>query len=341
MMTPKKFVLLSLIILMVTLFCLSCGSKRQNRHIIVTEVTHFEIQENGESLNFPVFAQTIDIERIVHDVNLAERYYEKLSAIYDFKSFIFIANTPTEYLFEKEGELHQPQTVYSFADSLSKVDIALVAFSEGLARYVFRVTDVPAAQVRDHSVDVPAGQSASICMLCYKEANKGYLIVISMISQEITDDLTPEAFADFLKEKNASINGDFKPSDQRWMDEIFGPGTYKLPLEPPASEDIIREDEMRPFDTPPEIIGGVRSLLDNISYPPSAKKDKIEGRVILKLHVNEHGGVTWVKVVKGVRADLDSAAVDAVKKTSFKPAVYNGEPVSVWIAVPIEFKMQE
>ena len=159
------------------------------------------------------------------------------------------------------------------------------------------------------------------------------------------DELTPEAFADFLKRKNASQNGSelgsFKPSDQRWLDEIFGSGTYKLPLEPPASEELIREDEMRPFDTPPEIIGGVRSLLDNISYPQSAKKDKIEGRVILKLHVNEHGGVTWVKVVKGVRADLDSAAVDAAKKTSFKPAIYKDEPVSVWIAVPIEFKMQD
>jgi TonB family protein len=201
------------------------------------------------------------------------------------------------------------------------------------------MTDIRASQVRDHYVDVPVGQSASISTLCYKEANKGYLIVISMMSQEMTDDLTPEEFANFLKEKNASTNGDFKPSDQRWMDEFFGPGTYQLPLKRAKSKDVITEDELQPFDTPPEIIGGMQALAKNIKYPPSAKADTIEGRVLLKLHVNKHGGVTWVKVVEGVRADLDSAAVDAMKKTSFRPAVYKGEPVSVWIAIPIQFKM--
>ncbi|MBU1707249.1 energy transducer TonB [bacterium] len=344
-MAAKRFIFIPLIAFIASLSMLSCGGGRQHKYIIVSEVTHFEIQGNGTSLNFPVFARTIDVEQIVYNVNLAEHYYEKLSAIYDFKSFTFIATTPSEYLLEKEGTLHQPQTIYAFADSISKVDIALVAFTGQQARYAFRISDIPAGQVRDHYVDVPDGQSASIGTLYDREANKGHLIIISMMSQEITNELTPETFADFLKRKNASQNGrevgSFKPSDQRWMDEIFGPGTYKLPLETTESEDIIGEDELRPFDTPPQIIGGIQSLSKNIKYPKSAKADKIEGRVIVKLQVNQHGDVTWVKVVKGVRADLDSAAVDAVKKTSFKPAIYKSEPVSVWIAIPIEFKMQE
>ena len=149
-MFEKKFIFISLIALIASLSTISCGGRRQHKHIIVSEVTHFEIKGNGKSLNFPVFARTIDVEQIVHSVNLAEHYYEKLSAIYDFKSFTFIATTPSEYLLEKEGNLHRPQTIYTFADSLTKVDIALVAFTGQQARYAFRISDVPAGQVRDH-----------------------------------------------------------------------------------------------------------------------------------------------------------------------------------------------
>jgi protein TonB len=66
-----------------------------------------------------------------------------------------------------------------------------------------------------------------------------------------------------------------------------------------------------------------------------------ENLVVLKLRVNESGGVTWVKVVKSVRADLDSAAVDALRQTKFNPAIWEGKPISVSIAMPIEFKLQK
>jgi len=341
----KRQHILILIALTGGLFHVSCRGHRQIRHIIVSEVTHFEIQGDGKSLNFPIFAETIDVERIVHSVDLAEHYYEKLSSLYDFKTFTFIAISPMEYLLEKEGDLHRPQTIYTFEDSLCKLDISLIAFAGEQARYAFRISDVPARQIRDHYVDVPSGQSASIVTLYDQAANKGHLIIISMISQEITDALTPEEFADFLRQKNASIGegepGGFKPSDQRWMDEIFGPGTYELPVEARQAENIIGEEEWQPFDVPPEIVGGMQSLAEKIKYPKSAKADKIEGRVILKLRVNENGGVTWVKVVKGVRADLDSAAVDALRQTKFNPAIWKGKPISVSIAMPIEFKLQK
>jgi TonB family protein len=341
----KRQHILILVALTGALFQVSCGGHRHTRHIVVSEVTHFEIQGDGKSLNFPIFAQTIDVEQIVRSVNLAEYYYEKLSSLYDFKTFRFIATSPTECLLEKEGDLHRPQMIYTFEDSLSKVDISLIAFANEEARYAFRISDVPARQIRDHYVDVPSGQSASIGTLYDHAANKGHLIIISMISQEITDALTPEEFADFLKRKNASIGleetGGFEPSDQRWMDEIFGPGTYELPVEMRQVEDIIGKEEWQPFDVPPEIVGGMQSLVEKIKYPKSAKADKIEGRVILKLRVNESGGVTWVKVVKGVRADLDSAAVDVLRQTKFKPAMWKGKPISMSIAVPIEFKLQK
>jgi len=43
-----------------------------------------------------------------------------------------------------------------------------------------------------------------------------------------------------------------------------------------------------------------------------------------------------VKVIKGVTG-LDAAAVDAVKKWVFKPALSNNKPIAVWVEVPMDF----
>ncbi|MFY1828362.1 TonB-dependent siderophore myxochelin receptor MxcH [Myxococcus fulvus] len=63
-------------------------------------------------------------------------------------------------------------------------------------------------------------------------------------------------------------------------------------------------------------------------YPPEALAAKVEGAVKLLLTLDEEGRVTRAQVVEGLGHGLDEAAVDALAKASFTPAMQDGTPVA-------------
>ena len=87
----------------------------------------------------------------------------------------------------------------------------------------------------------------------------------------------------------------------------------------------------------PEIVNRAKP-----NYPPAAFNRKVEGTVVLSLLVNESGKVAEVKILRpaGGTSGLNEAAVAAVKKWTFKPAVKAGKKVKVWVTYPIVFKIQ-
>ncbi len=97
-----------------------------------------------------------------------------------------------------------------------------------------------------------------------------------------------------------------------------------------------------PYDEPPRPIGGNAAILRNVVYPKQARDMKIEGMVVVQAFINAEGRVEICKMLKGLpNTGLDEAAVDALKKTAFKPAKQEGTPVGVWIAVPIVFRLDD
>ena len=118
-----------------------CKKREAERYLIVSEVTHFEIQGNGKTLNLPVFAGTLSTDEIARDVSLADYYYQKLSAVYEFKSFTFVNASVTETLLDQSGVLPAPLRVYEYQDSLSKIELLMTAFTREKATYLFRISD--------------------------------------------------------------------------------------------------------------------------------------------------------------------------------------------------------
>lgn len=95
-----------------------------------------------------------------------------------------------------------------------------------------------------------------------------------------------------------------------------------------------RERSTLPFEGPlPEVIRKVAPV-----YPPAARAQGITGTVLVQALVGKDGKVVETRVVKSV-ALLDSAAVEAVRRYEFVPAVVNGEAVAVWIALPVRFSL--
>jgi protein TonB len=90
----------------------------------------------------------------------------------------------------------------------------------------------------------------------------------------------------------------------------------------------------------PEPIGGIAAIQQLIEYPEIAKRAGVEGKVYVLAFVDERGNVTSAKILKGIGAGCDEAAIDAVRKTKFKPGKQRGTPVKVQVSIPIVFKLQ-
>lgn len=76
-------------------------------------------------------------------------------------------------------------------------------------------------------------------------------------------------------------------------------------------------------------------------YPESAKSAGIEGGVICQAVIDEHGRVTESLLLKtSGHAELDSAAMRALRRSTFHPGEVDGEPVRTRVTVPYRFKLQ-
>jgi len=77
-------------------------------------------------------------------------------------------------------------------------------------------------------------------------------------------------------------------------------------------------------------------------YPRIARIRGYEGLVLLEVDVSADGSCTGVEVIESSGHEvLDQAAVDAVQKWKFRPALANGATVSGRARVPIRFKLTD
>ena len=73
------------------------------------------------------------------------------------------------------------------------------------------------------------------------------------------------------------------------------------------------------------------------SYPQKAAAAHLGGSVVLWVVVEADGRVSEAKVQQPGGMDLDEAAVRAVRKWSFLPALKDGKAVAVVISIPLSF----
>lgn len=71
-------------------------------------------------------------------------------------------------------------------------------------------------------------------------------------------------------------------------------------------------------------------------YPDEARDRGLQGRVVIRLHVDEEGTVESTDIVSGDPI-LAKAAADAFKKWKFKPFIRGGKPVKVATELPFLF----
>ena len=107
-----------------------------------------------------------------------------------------------------------------------------------------------------------------------------------------------------------------------------------------------KEEVYSVVDTMPQYPGGDSALMTfiarNIDYPIAARMDGVKGKVYVGFVVNSMGKVENIRILRGIRADLDSASVDVIKKVGdWKPGILNGKNVTVSYTLPVRFEIRE
>jgi protein TonB len=89
-----------------------------------------------------------------------------------------------------------------------------------------------------------------------------------------------------------------------------------------------------PYDDPPVVIGSINPV-----YPEFAKRNGVQGTVVLEVEVLKDGSIRNIHVKRSVPGGLDEAAIEAVRKVKFQPGKSSGQPVDVLLIIPVEFKL--
>jgi periplasmic protein TonB len=77
-------------------------------------------------------------------------------------------------------------------------------------------------------------------------------------------------------------------------------------------------------------------------YPPQALRSREEGTVLVRVDVDANGMATNPEVVnRSGSRELDRAAMDAVRRWQFKPALKDGKAIASTVEVPVEFKLDQ
>ncbi len=75
-------------------------------------------------------------------------------------------------------------------------------------------------------------------------------------------------------------------------------------------------------------------------YPLMARRFGKEGKVVLRLTIDEKGNLLNVEVLEGAGYGLTEAAVEAVRRSKFLPAKKEGKPVSSRAILPVRFTLR-
>ena len=76
-------------------------------------------------------------------------------------------------------------------------------------------------------------------------------------------------------------------------------------------------------------------------YPAGSRRDGEQGTGMFKVLVDEKGRPLDVQVLKSTGFPrLDTAALEAIRKWVFSPAMQNGQGVQSWTRVQVAFQLQ-
>lgn len=107
---------------------------------------------------------------------------------------------------------------------------------------------------------------------------------------------------------------------------------------------FVLEGTRNDVDQWPQFPGGVQAYIDfmnsNLKYPAECIEKEVEGRVLVRVTIDEKGNVTDPKVLKAIDPLLDSEALRVVKSMpQWVPGSKEGKSVAASYVIPVTFRL--
>ncbi len=161
---------------------------------------------------------------------------------------------------------------------------------------------------------------------------------VAVPDAEIAADLKEFADMDLLDKATAEGgDGDMIPDE-----DLRIPGGDDIEvakLEDVKTEEIPAPDVFIAVEVPPST--DMSALQRSIEYPEMARRAGIEGKVIIRVWIDKNGQPKKPEVLKSDSQLLNDAALKAVMKAVFSPAIQNKQPVGCWMTIPIKFSLTQ
>jgi TonB family protein len=111
-----------------------------------------------------------------------------------------------------------------------------------------------------------------------------------------------------------------------------------------AAEKKARRTEEGVYKNPdrrPQIVGGLKALTENVSYPDEARNNEAEGKVFLRITVGTDGRAESVEVIRSsIAFGAPEETVQAARSAEYEPARADGEPVRANKTVMVPFRIR-
>lgn len=92
-------------------------------------------------------------------------------------------------------------------------------------------------------------------------------------------------------------------------------------------------------DTPPTLLDEP-ALRAKVQYPSRASRAGVTGRVIVRMIVDEEGGIQNPSVVQGIGFGCDEEVVRVLESAQFEPATFREKPVKAWYMFSMVFSLE-
>jgi len=124
---------------------------------------------------------------------------------------------------------------------------------------------------------------------------------------------------------NAIMNCKFNPAISKGMPIR---SWFNFPI-------VFQLKEFNGYDTPPVL---QTDLYSQLNVPKTIPYDSIPDYIYPVFGVATNGYVTVVEYLRPGNADIQQSVREALKKSTFQPAMKNGKPVDAWYAMTVELK---
>lgn len=147
-------------------------------------------------------------------------------------------------------------------------------------------------------------------------------------------------------------NYDGAVKQYRWLENKDKSMAFEFRLSIPA--DVAKQHQLPPSpleqpNTGNEIVQSILPMSASLKpeilhterarYTEEARINKVQGTVVLSAIYSKHGKLIIVGVVRGLPFGLTARAIEAADMIRFKPAIKDGEPVSVKVNIEFNFTL--